>query len=102
MLHVTCLLFNILYAPCNFQKTLKTVKGYKCNLEHQNLSCMLLGSIWESATSHCMDCMLMYLPGCWKYKIFLYSPVFLRYNPVCSLSIELQLNSVLYYFFQHL
>ena len=28
------LLFNILYTPCNFQKTSKTIKSYKYNFEH--------------------------------------------------------------------
>ena len=42
----------------NLQKTLKTIKRYKCNLYiKKNLSSMLLGSIWEYATSLCIDCM---------------------------------------------
>ena len=27
-------LSNILYTPCNIQKTLKTIKRQKCNFEH--------------------------------------------------------------------
>ena len=35
VINVSCdLLFNILYFPRNFEKTLKTIKGCKYNLEH--------------------------------------------------------------------
>ena len=45
------IMLNILFILYNFQKTLKTIKRYKCNLEHYRLSCILLRSIWESVTS---------------------------------------------------
>ena len=34
MFYTYVLLFNILYTPCNFQKTLKAIKRQKQNLEH--------------------------------------------------------------------
>ena len=48
-------MFNIVYTSCNFQKILKRIKRQKFNLEHYNLSCMLLRSTWEFATSLCMN-----------------------------------------------
>ena len=48
-------MINILFILYNFQKTLKTIKRYKCNLEHYRLSCILLRSIWEYVTSLCKD-----------------------------------------------
>ena len=49
------IMINILFILYNFQKTLKTIKRYKCNLEHYRLSCILLRSIWEYVTSLCKD-----------------------------------------------
>ena len=53
-----CLLLNILnilFIPSNFQNGLNAIKIQKCNLEHQILPCMLLGSIWESTMPFCMN-----------------------------------------------
>ena len=65
------LLFNILYTPCNFQRTLKTIKSYK-----------LLGSIWESAISLCMDYGLKF----YEVDFILFSEI-LKLNDVLPLSI---------------